>query len=84
MHYEFHEDGFASGLRAAAALPDVSPPFMITIADFERGGPFTTVMLVGWLIDVLEVVRAFTALLVGRVLLVVFRVIGLVERNKLD
>ena len=80
-HYGFHEDGFASGLRAAAALPGVSPPFTITNADFERGKPFTTV---AWLFDVLEVVRAFTAVLVGRVLFVVFRAIGLVERNKVD
>lgn len=80
-HYGFHEDGFASGLRAAAALPGVSPPFTITNADFERGKPFTTV---AWLFDVLEVVRAFTALLVGRVLLVVFRAIGPVGRNKVD
>ena len=83
-HYGFHEDGFASGLRAAAALQGVSPPFMITDADFERGKPFTTVMPVAWLFDVLEVVRAFTALLVGRVLLVVFRAIGPVERKKVD
>jgi predicted NAD/FAD-binding protein len=83
-HYGFHEDGFASGLRAAAALPGVAPPFMITNADFERGKPFTTVMPVAWLFDVLEVVRAFTALLVVRVLLVVFRAIGPVERKKVD
>ena len=41
-------------------------------------------MPVAWLFDVLEVVRAFTALFVGRVLLVVFRAIGPVERNKVD
>jgi predicted NAD/FAD-binding protein len=83
-HYGFHEDGFTSGLRAAAALPDVSPPFIITNADFERGKPFTTIMPVAWLFDLLEVVRAFAALLVGRVLLVVFRAIGPVERKKVD
>jgi len=83
-HYGFHEDGFTSGLRAAAVLPGVAPPFMITSADFERGKPFSTVMPVAWLFDVLEVVRAFTALLVGRVLLVVFRAIGPVEREKVD
>jgi hypothetical protein len=83
-HYGFHEDGFASGLRAAADLPGVEPPFMITNADVERGMPFTTVMPVAWLFDVLEVMRAFTALLVGKVLLVVFRAIGPVERTKAD
>jgi predicted NAD/FAD-binding protein len=83
-HYGFHEDGFASGLRAAAALPGVEPPFVITNADFERGKALTTVMPVAWLFDVLEVVRAFIALFVGRILLVVFRTIGLVEREKVD
>jgi hypothetical protein len=88
-HYGFHEDGFASGLCAAAALPGVAPPFMITNADFERGKPFTTVMPMAWLFDVLETVRAFTALLIGRALLVVFRAnrswaIGPVERKKVD
>jgi predicted NAD/FAD-binding protein len=81
--YGFHEDGFASGLRAAAALPGVEPPFRVTDADIERGEPFT-VMPVARLFDVLEVVRAFTALLVGRVLLVVFGAIGPVERKKVD
>ena len=81
-HYGFHEDGFASGLRAAAALPGVAPPFTITDADDERGKPFTTP--VAWLFDVLEVVRAFTASLIGTILLVVFRPIGLVERKKVD
>jgi len=84
MHYGFHEDGFTSGLRAAAALPSVSPPFVITNADFERGKPFTTVMPVAWLFDVPEVVQAFTALLVGKVLFVVFGTIGPVERKKVD
>ena len=83
-HYGFHEDGFASGLRAAAALPGVAPPFMITNADFERGKSLHTVMPVARLFDVLEVVRAFTAWLVGRILLVLFRAIGPVERNKVD
>jgi predicted NAD/FAD-binding protein len=82
--YGFHEDGFASGLRAAAALPGIEPPFRITDADIERGEPFITVMPVARLFDVLEVVRAFTALLVGRVLLVVFGAIGPVERKKVD
>ena len=83
-HYGFHEDGFASGLRAAAALPDVAPPFKIANADSERGKPFTAVMPVARLFDLLEVVRAFTALLVGRVLLVVSRSIGPVEQKKVD
>jgi predicted NAD/FAD-binding protein len=83
-HYGFHEDGFASGLRAAAALPGVAPPYMITDADFELWKPFTTVMPVAWLFDVLEVVRSFPALLVGRVLLVVFGAIEPVERKKVD
>ena len=83
-HYGFHEDGFASGLRTAAALPGVAPPFTITYADLERWKPFTTVMPVAWLFDILEVVRSFTALLIGRVLLVVFGAIGPVERKKVD
>ena len=52
-----HNDGFASGLRAAAALPGVGPLFVTTNADFERREPFTTVTPVAWLLDVLEVVR---------------------------
>jgi predicted NAD/FAD-binding protein len=82
--YGFHEDGFASGLRAAAALPGVEPPFRVKDADIERGEPVTTVMPVARLFDVLEVVRACTALLVGRVLLVVFWAMGPVERKKVD
>jgi len=85
-HYGFHEDGFASGLCAAAALPGVAPPFTIANADLERGKTFSTVMPVAWLFEVLEVVRAFTALLVGRVLSVVFGAIvpAQVERKKVD
>ena len=85
-HYGFHEDGFASGLRAAAALPGVAPPFTIANADLERGKTFSSVMPVAWLFEVLEVVRAFTALLVGRVLSVVFGAIApvQVERKKVD
>lgn len=79
--YGFHEDGFASGLRAAAALPGVDPPFYIKDADIERGKPFTTVMPVARLFDVLEVMRAVTASLVGRVLLIVFGAMGPVEQK---
>jgi predicted NAD/FAD-binding protein len=82
--YGFHEDGFASGLRAAEALPGVRPPFVIQDADIERGKSLTTVMPVAWLFDVLEIVRAFTALFVGRVLLVVFGEIGPIEQRKVD
>jgi predicted NAD/FAD-binding protein len=35
-HYGFHEDDFASGLRAAAVLPGVAPLFSIKDADMER------------------------------------------------
>jgi predicted NAD/FAD-binding protein len=77
--YGFHEDGFASGLRAAAALPGVAPPFAIADADVERGEPHVGAM--ARLFDVLEVVRAFAALLVGRVLLVVFKATGPVEQK---
>lgn len=80
-HYGFHEDGFASGLLAAANLPRVEPPFGMTNADSERGMPFTYVMPVAWLFDALDIVRAFTSLVIGRVLLVVFRATGLVKRK---
>lgn len=79
--YGFHEDGFTSGMHAAAALPGVEPPFMITNADFPV---FTTVMPVAWLFDVLEAVRAFPALIVGRVLLILFRPLGPAERKKVN
>jgi predicted NAD/FAD-binding protein len=77
--YGFHEDGFASGMRAAAALADVVLPFEIADADVERGEPREGAM--AWLFDVLEVVRAFAALLVGRVLLVVATATGSVEQK---
>lgn len=79
--YGFHEDGFASGLRAAAALPGVAPPFAIADADVERGEPRAGKM--ARLFDVLEVVRAFVALLVGRVLFVVVTATRQADR-KLD
>jgi hypothetical protein len=55
-------DGFASGLCAAAAAPGVAPPFLIKDADMERELPFVIAMPSSF--DVLEVVRAFAALLV--------------------
>jgi predicted NAD/FAD-binding protein len=67
--YGFHEDGFASGMRAAAAVPGVVPPFPIADADVERGEPRAGAM--ARLFDMLEVVRAFVALLFGRVVLIV-------------
>ena len=36
-HRGFHEDGFTAGLRAAAVLPGVDPPFAIIDADVELG-----------------------------------------------
>ena len=77
--YGFHEDGFASGLRAAAALPGVAPPFAIADADVERGEPRVDTM--ARLFDVLEVVRAFATLLVGRVLSVVVMAMRQVEQK---
>jgi predicted NAD/FAD-binding protein len=40
--YGFHEDGFASGLHAAAALPGLRLPFAIADADAERRNPTWT------------------------------------------
>jgi predicted NAD/FAD-binding protein len=39
MRYGFHEDGFASGLRAAAVLHGVTQPFPTKGADMEREVP---------------------------------------------
>ena len=77
--YGFHEDGFASGLRAAAALPGVAPPFAIADVDVERGEPRAGAM--ARLFDVLEVMRAFAALLIGRVLLIVVAATGSVKQK---
>ncbi|KAF8482445.1 amine oxidase [Russula ochroleuca] len=77
--YGFHEDGFVSGLRVAAALPDVAPPFAIADADVERGEPRVGTM--ARLFDVLEVVRAFAALLVGRVLFVMITATSPVDQK---
>ncbi|KAG6810159.1 hypothetical protein H0H93_015147, partial [Arthromyces matolae] len=41
LRYGFHEDGFTSGLKAAAALPSVRPPFEITYAK-KKEVPQTT------------------------------------------
>jgi predicted NAD/FAD-binding protein len=83
--YGFHEDGFASGLRAAVALPGVDPPFFIRKAeDIEREMPSTSVMPVARLFGVLEFIRAFAAFFLGRVLFVVFGVMGSVGRTKAD
>jgi predicted NAD/FAD-binding protein len=72
--YGFHEDGFTTGLRAAAALPDVSLPFVIADADVERGEPQAAVM--ARVFEVLEAGRALAALLVGRILLFIVTAIG--------
>ena len=77
--YGFHEDGFASGLRATAALPDVAPPFAIADADVERGEP--RMGAIALLFDVLEVARAFAALLVWRVFFAVFKATEPVEQK---
>jgi len=77
--YGFHEDGFASGLRAAAALPGVTPPFKIVDADVERGEPRVDAM--ARLFDALEVMRAFAALLVGRVLFALVKEIWPIQKK---
>ena len=79
VRYGFHEDGFASGLRAAAALPGVTLPFAIVDADVERGEPGADPM--ARLFDALEVMRAFAALLIGYVLLAPVRAIRTIERK---
>ena len=64
--YGFHEDGFAAGLRAAAALPGVALPFTIADADVERGEPFAGT--IAYAFDVLEALRSLMVLVVERVL----------------
>ena len=72
--YGFHEDGFVTGLRAAAALPGVVPPFVIADADVERGEPRAGA--IAQVFDALNVVRAYFVLIVGSaLLLVVFPVV---------
>jgi hypothetical protein len=72
--YGFHE---ASSLRAAAAVPGVTPPCAIADADVEGGEPCVDAK--ARLFDALGVMRTF---IVGKVLLVVFGVIGPVERKE--
>jgi predicted NAD/FAD-binding protein len=67
--YGFHEDGFAAGLRAAAALPGVALPFAIADADVGRGEPRAGA--IAYVFDVVEVLRAFIVFLVGRALRIV-------------
>jgi predicted NAD/FAD-binding protein len=67
--YGFHEDGFAAGLRAAAALPGVALPFAIGDADVECGEPRAG--MIAFVFDVLEALRALVVLLVARVLRVI-------------
>jgi hypothetical protein len=68
--YGFHEDGFVTGLRAAAALLCVVPPFVIADADVERGEPRA-----GAMAPVFDLLRAYFILIIGSALfLVVFPV----------
>jgi len=68
--YGFHEDGFAAGLRAAAVLPGVTPPFAIVDADVELGEPRAGT--VACVFDVLNTVRAYFVLIIGSVMFHVF------------
>ena len=67
--YGFHEDGFASGLRAAAALPGVFPPFTIVDADLARGDPRASP--IAYVFDVLDAIRAYFVLIVANGLFLV-------------
>jgi len=62
----FHEAGFTSGLRAAAALPGVAPPFRIVNADAECGVPRMGV--VANVFDVLNALRSYVVLIIGGIL----------------
>jgi predicted NAD/FAD-binding protein len=72
--YGFHKDGFASCMHTAAAVSGVVPPFPNADADVESGEPREGAM--ARLFDALEVVRAFAALFVGRVVLAVATATG--------
>jgi hypothetical protein len=78
--YGFHEDGFVSGLLTTVAPPGVAQPFSIKDADMEREVPFVVAM--AWSFDVLEVVHAFAALLVGKALFIVVTVIGPIKQKR--
>ncbi|KAI0264008.1 hypothetical protein BC834DRAFT_287048 [Gloeopeniophorella convolvens] len=62
--YGFHEDGFITGLRAAAALQGVRPPFALMDADVERGEPRVGAVAVR-VFGALEALRAFVAMVFG-------------------
>jgi len=68
--YGFHEDGFAAGLRAAAMLPGVAPPFAIVDADVELGESRAGV--IARVFDVLNAVRVYFVITIGRMLSLVF------------
>ena len=68
--YGFHEDGFVAGLRAAAMLPGVAPPFAIVDADEELGEPRGGV--IACVFDVLNILRPYFVLIIGSVLFLVF------------
>ena len=61
----FHEPAFSSGLRAAAALPGVKPPFGIVNAE-EWGKPRAGV--VAYVFDVLDALRSYAVLIIGGIL----------------
>ena len=61
----FHEPAFSSGLRAAAALPGVTPPFRIVNAE-EWGRPRAGV--VAYVFDVLDALRSYAVLIIGGIL----------------
>jgi len=62
----FHEAGFTSGLRAAAALPGVALPFRIVDPNVEYGVPRAGV--VANVFDVLNALRSYVALIIGCIL----------------
>ena len=78
--YGFHEDDFAAGLHAAAALPGLALQFAIADAGVECGEPHI-VGKVARVFDVVEAMRVCTALLAGEILLVVAAVQGPVGKK---